>query len=146
MQINTTRFGKIEIEPEAVLFFEAGLVGYEDCRQWVLLADPENSAIGWLQSVTRPELAMAVVSPRRFVPEYRVRVSPQQLQTLQLADSDQAFVLSIVGRNDHAITLNLRAPLVVNLQQRLGRQLITLDEQPLQHVIARQDLLRRKAA
>ena len=79
MHITTTRFGTIEIEPEAVLLFEAGLVGFEDCRHWVLLTDPENSAVGWLQSVTRPELAMAVVSPRRFVPEYRVRVSPKQL-------------------------------------------------------------------
>jgi flagellar assembly factor FliW len=146
MQISTTRFGNIEFESNAVLYFETGLIGFEDSLHWVLLADPENSAVCWLQSVSRPELAMAVVSPRRFVPEYRVRVSPQQLQALELAESDQAFVLTIVGRNDHAVTLNLRAPLLINLQQRVGRQLITLDQQPLQYEIDQHHRAHHRAA
>jgi flagellar assembly factor FliW len=133
MQICTMRFGTIDVEPDAVLFFEKGLIGFDDFRQWVLLADPENAAVGWLQSADQADVAMAVVSPRRFVPEYRVRLSRRQLQTIQLDESDEAYVLTVVGKNDHALTLNLRAPLLVNLQQRLGRQIITLDGQPLQY-------------
>lgn len=133
MQIHTTRFGEIDIEADAVLFFENGLIGFEDLRQWILLADPENAALGWLQSVEQLDLSMAVVSPRRFVPDYRVRLSRRQLQAIQLNESDEAYVLAIVGKNDQALTLNLRAPLLINLQQRLGRQLITLDAQPLQY-------------
>ena len=146
MQICTTRFGNIEFHPDAVIFFEAGVIGFEDCQHWVLLDDPDNPAVGWLQNVHRPELAMAVVSPRRFVPEYRVRIAPEQLQTLQLGTSDQAFVLSIVGRNDHALTINLRAPLLINLQRRIGRQLITLDRQPLQYEIVDLERTHRRAA
>ncbi len=133
MQICTMRFGTIDVEPDAVLFFETGLIGFEDFRKWTLLADPENAALGWLQNADQPDVAMAVVSPRRFVPEYRVRLSRRQLQTVQLDESDEAYVLAVVGKNDHTLTLNLRAPLLINLQQRLGRQVITLDSQPLQY-------------
>ena len=68
MRVNTTRFGRLEIQADDVLLFPNGVLGLEDCRHWVLLADAENEALGWLQSISRPEIAMAVVSPRRFVP------------------------------------------------------------------------------
>ena len=66
MQIRTTRFGALEIEAEDIINFPTGLLGLEDCRHWVLLADAQNNALGWLQCTSRPEVALAVVSPRRL--------------------------------------------------------------------------------
>ena len=60
------------IQPD-LLKFQSGLPGLEQCREWALLAD-ENDALGWLQSTTRDDVAIAVVSPRRFVPQYQVRI------------------------------------------------------------------------
>ena len=131
IQIKTTRFGAVEIETTDVLRFPAGLIGLEQCQEWVLLADGENDALGWLQSTQRPDLAVAVVSPRRYVPEYQVRVARRELAPLQLEDAHPAQVLVIVGKNDRSITLNLKAPLAINLQRRLGRQMITNGNQPL---------------
>ena len=51
MDMMTTRFGKIAIDAEDILLFPHGLVGYEDCQHWVLLADAVNPAVGWLQSL-----------------------------------------------------------------------------------------------
>src|SRR3977135_2307667 len=70
MRINTTRFGRLDIDPHERLLFPLGILGLEDCCEWVLLADAENDALGWLQSTARREIALAVVSPRRFVPGY----------------------------------------------------------------------------
>ncbi len=133
MLIQTTRFGWLRLREEDVLLFPSGLIGWEDCRQWVILADAENEAIGWLQSVTRPDLALAVVSPRRFVPNYRVRVVRRQLLPLQLESVAQAYVLAIVGKTETALTVNLKAPVILNLQRRLGRQVVTRDDQPIAH-------------
>jgi flagellar assembly factor FliW len=146
MQLCTTQFGTIEIHSDDVLFFPEGLIGFERCQQWVLLADPETEAVGWLQSINRPDVALAVVSPRRFAPHYCVRIPQRSLQPLQLADSDQAYILAVVGGNDHALTMNLKAPLIVNLQRRLGRQVITLDDQPLQYEFASRAVQLRKTA
>lgn len=146
MKIHTTRFGAIEIEPDDILFFRNGLIGFEDCRHWVLLADGENSAVAWLQSMQHSDVAMPVVSPRRFVPDYQVRLDPDDVESLQLTDAEQAFVLGIVSRDDDTLTLNLRAPLVINLDRRIGRQVITVDAQPLQYELATLPTSMRRSA
>jgi flagellar assembly factor FliW len=133
MKISTTRFGRVDIEHGDVLLFPQGLLGLEDCQQWVLLADAENELLGWLQSTTRPEIAVAVVSPRRFVPSYQVRLSRSELTPLALSQPQHAKVLVIVGRNDRSITLNLKAPLLIHLEQRLGRQVLNNAEHPVQY-------------
>lgn len=74
MRINTTRFGRIDVDTGDVLHFASGLPGLEDCRDWALLADSANNALGWLQSTSRGDVALAVVSPRRFVADYQVRI------------------------------------------------------------------------
>ena len=67
MKIDTSRFGIVDIEPDDLLHFASGLLGLEECRHWVLLADAVNEALGWLQSATRPE-----ISP----PQHRVPAPP----------------------------------------------------------------------
>lgn len=133
MLIYTTRFGTLRIEGEDIIRFPEGLIGLKDCQNWVLLADAENDALGWLQSTSRPDVAMAVVSPRCFVPTYQLRLARSELAPLELGEMSEAQVLVIVNKNEHAITLNLRAPLVINLPQRTGRQVIASGDQPVQY-------------
>lgn len=146
MDITTTRFGKVAIDPEDILLFTTGVLGFEDCQHWVLLADADNSSVGWLQSISRPEVAMAVVSPRRYVPGFQLRVMRGDLTSLQLAATDRAYVLVLLSNHDGTITANLKAPVVINLQRRLGRQVVSLDEQPLQHALTGRPALLRKSA
>ena len=146
MKIHTTRFASIEIEPDDILFFRNGLVGFEDCRHWVLLADSDNSSVAWLQSMQHSDVALPVVSPRRFVSGYQVHLEPADVDMLQLSEVEQAFVLSVVSRNDESLTLNLRAPLVINLDRRVGSQVITVDAQPLQYELAALPTTMRRSA
>jgi flagellar assembly factor FliW len=132
MLLQTTRFGEIQVEANDVFLLPHGLVGLEGFRHWVLLADAENDAVGWLQSTSHDDLAVAVVSPRRFVPDYQVRIPRTELEQLQLGELDQAFVLTLVSRHHHGLTLNLKAPVLFNLDRRLACQVVTSDDQPLQ--------------
>lgn len=146
MIIRTTRFGSVEFHPEDILLFPQGLIGFESFRHWILTADADNESIAWLQNIAKPDIALAVVSPRRFVPEYNVHVLGQQLESLQLTTVSAAYVLVVLSRNEHSLTINLRAPLLINLDKRLGKQLLTTDEQPIQHVVADVSLTLRKTA
>lgn len=132
MQIETSRFGTLQIKPEDILLFSDGLFGFEDHCHWVLLADSENDAVAWLQCVTEPELALPMVSPRRFVPGYQVRIARNQMTQLEMAALDQAFVLNVLSKNAGEVTVNLKAPVIINLDRRIGRQVVTSDDQPLQ--------------
>lgn len=131
MEIATRHFGPVTVDADDFVLFPRGIVAFEDCRHWVLLGDDGNPTLAWLQSVSRAEVAVPVVSPRRFLPEYAVRVARGQLASLEFSQFDQVFVLAIVSQSDGDLTLNLKAPLVINLDRRLGRQVITTDEQPV---------------
>jgi flagellar assembly factor FliW len=131
MLISTLHFGQVEFDVDEILLFPHGLIAFEDCRHWVLLADAENDALAWLQSVSQANVAIPVVSPRRFQPEYRVHVARGQLLPLEFSQFDQAYILSVVSKSDDELTLNLKAPLIINLDRRIGRQVITSDEQPV---------------
>lgn len=146
MDMMTTRFGKVAIDAEEILLFPHGLMGFEDCQHWVVLADAVNPTVGWLQSITRSSLAMPVISPRRFVPQYQLRVTRGELAALQLGATDRTYVLSLVSEHEGALTTNLKAPVVINLARRLGKQVVTSDEQSLRYELARKTIPLRKTA
>jgi len=146
MEIKTTRFGSVGIDPGDIFLFPDGMPGMEECRHWVLLADAENDCLGWLQSTTRPELAFAVVSPRRFVSDYQVRIFRSEMVPLQLRNVQDAQVLVIVNKSGPTLTVNLKAPLLFNVERCLGRQVVVNDGQPLQFAITPKHLQLRKSA
>jgi len=146
MEIDTTRFGKVEFAADCVLHFPEGLPGLEDCFDWVLLADPGNDAIIWMQSVTRPDIALAVASPRRFVPHYRLRVCRHELEGLGLERLEDAEVLAVVSKAGEGLVLNLKAPLVIHLPRRCGRQVIANGDVPVQFPLGAEAAVCKKSA
>ena len=136
MQLDTTRFGNVCIRSEDIFRFPQGLIGYSDSRRWVLLADAANESVGWLQCAKRADVALPVISPRRFVQDYKFHVAPDQLAAIELDDVHRAFVLTVVAKQGHVLTANLKAPLIFNLDLRLGCQVVVSDDHPLQYELA----------
>lgn len=146
MQINTTRFGPVEIRPTDVLEFPLGLIGLEPWKKWVVLADSRNTGLGWLQSTERAELALAVVSPRRFVPDYKVRLSSRDLEPLEAPQGvSPQVVVAVSSHGGDALSVNLKAPILVCLETCRGRQVIAKDDHPVQHWLGEVAELRRSA-
>jgi flagellar assembly factor FliW len=145
MYVMTTRFGNVPIEPTDVLRFDQGLIGMEMCREWVLLADNTNSALAWLQSLDRAEVALAVVSPRRFVKDYQVRISTRDVAPLGVATTRDLQVLAILNRHEDTLTLNLKAPIVINLATSRGRQVVAKNDHEVQYVLGATIPMRRSA-
>ena len=146
MRINTTRFGRIDVDAADLLTFPSGLPGLEHCREWALLADADNDALGWLQSTVRGDVAIAVVSPRRFVPQYQVRIPRSELTPLRLHDIRQAQLVVIVGKNATSLTLNLKAPIVINVEARTGRQVVASGDMPMRYELVTRPSRFKKSA
>ncbi len=146
MLIKTTRFGALEVNAADMIRFPSGVLGLDDCKHWVLLADAQNQSLGWLQCTTRPEVALAVVSPRRFVPDYQFRIFRSELEALRLGGIEDAQVLVIVGKGVNGATLNLKAPVVINVAERLARQVIANGDLPLQYELTHTSALLKKSA
>lgn len=146
MDILTTRFGNLSVQPQDEILFQHGLIGLEECRRWVVLTDANNPALGWLQNLEHCQIALGIVSPRRFVPTFQLRIDRGDLKGLELAALGDAEVVVIASRHDSRITLNLRAPIVVNVEKRLGCQVIAKDELPVQYPLDLQNANLRRIA
>jgi flagellar assembly factor FliW len=132
MRIDTHRFGTLQLNADQLFLFPQGLIGMETLRQWALLPDPFNPSVAWLQSASRGDRAIALISPRAFFEDYRVHVTRRDLASLHMQAGAELYVLTTVSGHVGRLTTNLRSPLLLNLSRRLGCQVITEDDQPIQ--------------
>lgn len=135
MRINTQRFGTLSLNAEQLFLFPQGLIGMETLRQWALLPDQDNPSVAWLQSASRGDRAIAVISPRAFFDDYRVHISRRELASLHMRPGAEVYVMTSVSGHVGKLTTNLRSPILLNLSRRLGCQVITNDEQPIQQLL-----------
>lgn len=131
MQIQSSRFGKMDIKHSDMLLMPHGLIGFETCRHWILLSSEGNEEVAWLQSVAQSNVAIPVVSPRRFAPNYRAHVNRRDLALLHIHTEDQLYVLSVVSKSGVTLTANLKSPILLNASRHLAIQAVVTDEQPL---------------
>jgi flagellar assembly factor FliW len=114
LTVQSTRFGTLEIEPEAVLSFPRGLIGLGGSR-YALLSTDSGSPFSWLHSVEDPDLALPVTRPWEFFPNYEVVLGDTEAAALGLAVDAAADVWVTVRATERVedFTVNLRAPIVV---------------------------------
>jgi flagellar assembly factor FliW len=128
MIISTSRFGQLEVDENRLITFEDGILGFPKQREYALIQTGEGSGFYWLQSVCTADLAFVVCDPRLFVADYQVPVKLEDLQTIDLTRPEDAQVFMIVNKVDDLLTGNLQGPLVVNVINRTGRQLVLSDK------------------
>jgi flagellar assembly factor FliW len=120
--LDTSRFGRLEIEDSAVIEFPAGLIGLGGTR--FALVPHGEGPFHWLQSLDDPDLALPVTDPWAFFPEYSVELSDEDSARVGSEDPAAVRVLVTVRATGDptGFSANLRAPIVVHAQR--GYQLI----------------------
>ncbi len=126
MHLETTRFGSIEIDDSTILTFTQPIIGFQEYRRFVLLDGTGADHIKWLQSVDAGELAFILMDPRSVVPDYSIRLRADELTELAVASVDdlEIYTLVVVPKDPKQVRTNLKAPVLINLQQRLAKQTI----------------------
>ena len=138
MQVQTTRFGTVDVAGDRVLTFSSGLLGFASYQQFVLLQPDEDGVFYWLQSADAPELAFVVTDPRLWADNYQAVIRPEQLDLMGMSAIEEAQLFVIVNKYDNTLTGNFQGPLVINLKNQQGMQLVLADRQwTTRHEIAR---------
>lgn len=129
MQIQTSRFGTIELTSEDLITFPEGILGFNDLRGFVLLDDPNDEIFAWLQSCERPNIAFPVLEPELFVENYEVSLTRHDLEILKLKENKgtRAFLIITIPQDPTQMTANMKAPIVINVAQRIARQCVLQD-------------------
>lgn len=140
MKADTRLFGKIEIEDEKIITFEQGIIGFPYMKHFALIFDVEDgkeAKIKWLQSMDEECFAMPVMSPYELVPDYHPSVSDETWQTLgEIRDEDMLVLVTVTVPTDITqMSINLKAPVVVNLATNKASQVIVEDEYSVKYKI-----------
>lgn len=115
-------------EREKKVRLPLGLLGFEQVKEYVLMADASSEPFLWLQVSNDPNLAFLVLSPFTVVPTYQPDIPEEDIKFLGLKEPEDAVVLNIVTlRGEEAATLNLKGPIVVNRKTLVGKQIIPLN-------------------
>lgn len=127
--IQTSRFGKVEIQESDILTFPEGLLGFADLRKFVLLDDPSDEIFAWLQSCEAEPIAFPVLDPDLFSDSYKINLTKADLEALKLTSTDRPRFLSIITIPDDPtqMTANLKAPVVVHIGLKTARQCVLQD-------------------
>lgn len=127
LTIESSRFGRVDIDPKAVLEFPEGLIGLAGSRYALLANDPDTPFL-WLQSIDDPSLSLPVTNPHRFFQGFEVEVIDEDAERLGFDQSD-AMDVYVTVRAAPALedfTANLKAPILV----RSGRAYQVINQAP----------------
>lgn len=140
MKVITRIFGEIEIEDEKIIRFENGIIGFPDMKKFTLIFDNEKedaASISWLQSMDKPDIAFPVTDPLYVCEEYNPTVEDELLKPLGEIREDNLFILVTVTvpKNIEDLSVNLKAPIIINTETRKASQLIVEDDLPVRYGI-----------
>jgi flagellar assembly factor FliW len=132
-RILTAYFGELDYVDAAVFQFPYGLPGFESERAFVFLQQPQTEPLMFLQSLGDPQLCFLLLPILVADPNYRVNLDAEDLAALHLAPGRQprigedilcAAIVRAGDTEETEPTANLMAPVVVNLKEQIGIQMI----------------------
>jgi flagellar assembly factor FliW len=127
--ILTPRFGELHYTADAVLRFPKGLPAFEQCREFILIGQPELDPLVQLQSLERLDLCFLALPVSSIEPNYQLQLSPEDREIVKLpAGDDRALLLALLAvAGDGRATANLSSPIVVNWATREAVQAVRSD-------------------
>ena len=132
-RIHTRCFGQVEYSSGAVFEFPDGMPGFETQHAFVFLERPAAHPFIFMQSVSSAKLCFILLPVLAADPKYKLRLADEDLIALGLPAGKQprigkdvlcAVLVCAAGEERPDPTINLLAPIVVNLKRRIGIQAI----------------------
>lgn len=134
VEIDTRIFGRIAIGDDKIIRFDHGILGFPDLKDFTLIFNEEkgaDSSIKWLQSLEEPAFALPVMNPDLVVQNYSPKFDAELLKPLgDNLDSENIliFVTVTVPKDITKTTVNLKAPIIISVENLKAVQLICDDD------------------
>jgi flagellar assembly factor FliW len=130
--IRTKFFQEIDHTDSSLFHFPCGLPGFEHERDFVFLNRPDGHPLLFMQSVVTPELCFVMLPVFAVAPRYQLVLDEEALAELgfpltghpKIGEDILCAVIVCARGNQEPPTVNLLAPVIVNLHNRSGLQVI----------------------
>jgi flagellar assembly factor FliW len=113
VKFQSLRFGAVEAPEEDLLEFPFGLVGLDGNRYAII---EHGGGFYWLHSVEDPALALPIVRPALYFPDFALQINPMDRERVGFTEAEVSdlYVTVRAAPNPLETTANLRAPIVIH--------------------------------
>lgn len=110
--------------------FEKGIPGFENHKNFEINDIEENQKFKVVNSLDDKSVGFIVVSPFDIKKDYEIKLDTDTINSLKIDKPEDVLLLNIVtlGKKLENSTVNLKAPLVMSVKNKLGVQLILQDD------------------
>jgi len=111
MKLKTEQFGEIDYAEENVIRLNKGLFGFEHLEEFLLI-QTDNTLFYWLNAIDEPTVAFPLVGINVLDDSY-----PQ-------IEGSEPFGVVTLDKDPLLITVNMKAPLYIDQDKKIGKQKI----------------------
>lgn len=126
IHIHTVNFGEIEVPGDKILNFKEGVPGFPQIHRFTTLEFEDLKPFQYLQALDQPPIALLIVNPFFVDPDYKFQLSNSDMEDIQTTTPEDVAVYAVatIPDNPEQATVNLMAPIVINVKKRCGKQVI----------------------
>lgn len=125
--IESVKFGELNVKKENIFDFVSPIIGFNDLKKYTIVDYKPDSPFKWLQSMEDMELAFPVTLCSFFGIDYKFDIPDEEAEMLGIENADDVFVCNIANipsSNPQGATINMLAPVVINLKNKKAMQII----------------------
>lgn len=135
MKVLTRDFGEVEITENDIIRFEQKIFGFEDYSDFIILFDDDfNGEYAWLQSVQDPKVCFIIANSILATGDYSPDCQKEAEKIIGSGDYEYWFIM-VVNENVKDSTVNLKSPVVININNRKAMQTILEKDYPIRYQI-----------
>jgi len=114
---------------DAVIHFEEGLIGFPDCKNFILMESETLAPFRLLQCLDSPQVRFLVLEGAALINDYYDRVPVREWESIGVTGTTKplAFIIVVIGTSPETTTGNFQAPLLINYDRMIGKQVILSD-------------------
>ena len=125
MKIETRDFGTMEIGEEQIIEFPNGIYAFEDAKKFAFIELEKGHFPAWLQCVDSVKPCFIVFDPWLICKDYEITLNSGEKAMLEVNDKT----------NLQETTVNLKSPIVINMDTKKAAQVILPKNYPYRQPI-----------
>lgn len=134
MEFTSKLFGKVDIDDSKVIEFPEGILGFPELKKFALIYDNEKNTAGgfnFLVSIEEPAFGIPVVPALMVETGYSPKFTEDIESVIGGLTEENALVLvtMTIPSDVTKMTVNLNAPLVINLDSNKGVQSVVANDE-----------------
>lgn len=120
------RLISVPVFSQNIFHFPLGIPAFENSKEFIFLLKPDTSPFLFMHALQPSDLAFVCIDPFLIMPDYKPKISEADRMTLNAGKSDDILLLTLVtvSYDIRQTTTNLQAPIAINMQTNIGKQII----------------------